>query len=485
MKQIESQQLALLEIIERIIEKVKEKKFSDKSVQNAMPMMIELGQRMDLTPIQALLFSAFVNFCDDDNLTKKDLAEFFDCPSIRVMRYSKDIDVLIEKDYIRQRNKMYYFVPQKTIDALENNSIPQPNLYESMDAETFMDTFCALLGELDCSDINQSLWECEFNNLCKSNKHLKIVKAFDGLQSEGNELLLFCVLLMRYFKYNDEHNCRYDIEDYFDDERQFNTLLRAVGMDVLPIKLNGYIGFGFADGQVDTASWTITEKTKKEFLSDYNICNKRALPSDVKSPEDIVEKELFYNESTTQQINQLAALLSVDRFHQIQQQLESHGMRKGFACIFYGYPGTGKTETVLQLAKRTNRSIMQVEISALRSKWVGETESNVKAVFESYRRICKMLSPEPILLFNEADAVLCTRQEGAVNSVDKMENAMQNIILQEMETLEGIMIATTNLTGNLDKAFERRFLYKIEFQKPTAEESKYIWQKNDSEFVGK
>lgn len=50
--------------------------------------------------------------------------------------------------------------------------------------------------------------------------------------------------------------------------------------------------------------------------------------------------------------------------------------------------------------------------------------------------------------------------------VDKMENSIQNIILQEMETLDGIMIATTNLTQNLDKAFERRFLYKIEFSRP-------------------
>lgn len=57
-----------------------------------------------------------------------------------------------------------------------------------------------------------------------------------------------------------------------------------------------------------------------------------------------------------------------------------------------------------------------------------------------------------------------------------MENAIQNIILQEMEQLEGIMIATTNLTKNLDKAFERRFIYKIEFERPTIEARTAIWQ---------
>jgi SpoVK/Ycf46/Vps4 family AAA+-type ATPase len=82
----------------------------------------------------------------------------------------------------------------------------------------------------------------------------------------------------------------------------------------------------------------------------------------------------------------------------------------------------------------------------------------------------------PILLFNEADAVLGIRQEGAQRAVDKMENSIQNIILQEMETLEGIMIATTNLTCNLDKAFERRFIYKIEFERPTLEAKTQIWK---------
>lgn len=80
------------------------------------------------------------------------------------------------------------------------------------------------------------------------------------------------------------------------------------------------------------------------------------------------------------------------------------------------------------------------------------------------------------MLFNEADAVLGVRMEGASRAVDKMENSIQNIILQEMETLEGIMIATTNLTTNLDKAFERRFLYKIRFDKPTLESRTRIWQ---------
>lgn len=151
-------------------------------------------------------------------------------------------------------------------------------------------------------------------------------------------------------------------------------------------------------------------------------------------------------------------------------------MRPGFCCIFYGTPGTGKTETVYQLARQTGRDIMRVDVDKIKSCWVGESEKNIKALFDRYRNICKNSKLAPILLFNEADAVLGVRMEGAARAVEKMENSIQNIILQEMETLEGIMIATTNLTTNLDKAFERRFLYKIRFDKPSVESRAKIWQ---------
>jgi SpoVK/Ycf46/Vps4 family AAA+-type ATPase len=124
----------------------------------------------------------------------------------------------------------------------------------------------------------------------------------------------------------------------------------------------------------------------------------------------------------------------------------------------------------------TGRDVLMVDVSQIKSCWVGESEKNIKAMFDRYRKYVKEKAVAPILLFNEADAVLGIRQEGAQRAVDKMENSIQNIILQEMETLEGIMIATTNLTCNLDKAFERRFIYKIEFERPTVEAKQQIWK---------
>ena len=231
------------------------------------------------------------------------------------------------------------------------------------------------------------------------------------------------------------------------------------------------------DGFADRNNFQLTAKVKEELLSELNLCDRQAnAGQELIKGETLPYKSLYYNERETMQIEQLASLLSRERFDEVRRRLAENGMRRGFACLFYGAPGTGKTETALQLARRTARDIMQVNFAQLKSCWVGESEKNVKELFDKYRALAKKSEVTPILLFNEADAIIGKRREGAERAVDKMENAIQNIILQEMETLDGILIATTNLTQNLDKAFERRFLYKIEFERPDLRSKQAIWQ---------
>ena len=151
-------------------------------------------------------------------------------------------------------------------------------------------------------------------------------------------------------------------------------------------------------------------------------------------------------------------------------------MCTGFACLFHGAPGTGKTETVYQIARLTRRDILPVDVSQTKSMWFGESEKKIKEVFDRYKTYANSSRIAPLLLFNEADAVIGKRKDTNSSAVAQTENAIQNIILQEMENLEGIMIATTNLTRNFDRAFDRRFLYKIEFNKPSLEAKRQIWK---------
>ncbi len=232
-----------------------------------------------------------------------------------------------------------------------------------------------------------------------------------------------------------------------------------------------------SDGMADTSYFKLTDKAKEMLFKELEIGKQQTKnQKELQKHDSFAEKKLFYNPREQVQIKQLSELLMPEKFASVQQRLEENGMRKGFACLFYGSPGTGKTETVYQLSRHTQRDLMVIDVSQIKSCWVGESEKNIKNAFDRYRNYVKQCDRAPILLFNEADAVLGIRQEGAQRAVEKTENSIQNIILQEMEQLDGIMIATTNLTQNLDKAFERRFIYKIEFARPSLEAKRSIWQ---------
>ncbi len=108
--------------------------------------------------------------------------------------------------------------------------------------------------------------------------------------------------------------------------------------------------------------------------------------------------------------------------------------------------------------------------------WFGESEKIIKRIFTDYRECAKKSHLCPILFFNEADAVLSKRISNGSGNTQQTENAIQNILLDELEYFSGIFMATTNLMNNLDKAFERRFLYKVEFSVPTEIQRTHIWQ---------
>lgn len=145
--------------------------------------------------------------------------------------------------------------------------------------------------------------------------------------------------------------------------------------------------------------------------------------------------------------------------------------------IFYGPAGTGKTMSALSLAKSLKKQVLSFDCSKILSKYVGESEQNVRKIFDTYKNICNEAKIEPVLLLNEADQFLSSRMESGTSSADKMHNQMQNIFLEQIERFEGVLIATTNFLQSLDSAFSRRFDFKIEFKKPNFNERLIIWQK--------
>ena len=98
--------------------------------------------------------------------------------------------------------------------------------------------------------------------------------------------------------------------------------------------------------------------------------NRRVSHKGLIKAESLAEKVLTYNATEHDQITELSSILSEKRFNDVQTRLRDAGMRPGFCCIFYGAPGTGKTETAYQLARQTGRDIMRVDVDKIKSCWV-------------------------------------------------------------------------------------------------------------------
>ncbi len=142
---------------------------------------------------------------------------------------------------------------------------------------------------------------------------------------------------------------------------------------------------------------------------------------------------------------------------------------KGLVALFAGEAGTGKTLTAEILAGELGMSLHIVAIPKIVSKWVGETEKNIRDVFQQAR------AHHAILLFDEADS-LFTKRVAVERAQDHFQNMEVNMLLQEVERFEGVVLLTTNLEANMDKAFQRRILFRIDFPNPGPEERARIWR---------
>ena len=314
---------------------------------------------------------------------------------------------------------------------------------------------------------------CEIRHLEHENSNLEIVKKAWELIKDPIDRVFFYYLCNNYLDgrtYLDSA-----LKDIYD--KQSDIMVQSIRWQneehILQIAGLAELGEQSFFGSVKV---NLTDDGLELFLGeDADKFKKKDKTNDLLSVDMIKAKNLYYSEELDKEISFLRDSIQPDAFAQLQDRLEEQALPKGVAAIFYGSPGTGKTETVYQLAKATGRDVMQVDISEMKTCWYGESQKLVKGVFAKYERLCKKAKNLPILLFNEADAIFGKRLENKGSSVDQTENAIQNIILEQMEKQIGILIATTNLEGSLDPAFERRFLFKVKFERPSLEAKIHIW----------
>ncbi len=178
--------------------------------------------------------------------------------------------------------------------------------------------------------------------------------------------------------------------------------------------------------------------------------------------------DLVVSESILDEVEEIKAWITHRHLLLDEWQLQKR-IKAGFRSLFYGPPGTGKTLTAALLGKSTGLAVYRVDLSLVVSKYIGETEKNLGAIFDQAEK------NDWILFFDEADALFGKRTQTA-SAHDRYANQEVSYLLQRIEDFPGVVILASNLKGNIDEAFARRFQSMIYFPIPGAEQRAQLWR---------
>ena len=481
----DNETMSMAACLNRIMIKVRRQSFNDNTIESLKDDFAYVGEKFAICPEEAALLSFVLeksnDFCRCDD---GDLANFLGCTNIEFIGFRKYLQSLSQKRIVRiGRNRggdATYQVMPEACDAIVNDTAFSEKSFAGLSTEDMFSEFRKLFIDFRNDNIDKGILLSDLNMLIDANPQndfsQKVLEC--GIrQCSETEQRIFMYLCHHYVSWGDKEVEFRHLGNLVSDREDEQKFFRFFQAEKHASQKMGLVRFGGEEGLMDKRSAALTDKVRNTFFTEVELfCDEvSAVNNDLMSCENIKEKMLFYNAPEQEQVERLEQLLEDTHFKGIQERLDEMGMRKAFNIILYGGPGVGKTETVLQLARKSGRDVFCIDASKIKDKYVGESEKALKGLFKIYRNLCSCKERKPVLFFNECDAVFSKRMENVDSSAAQMLNTLQNILLQELENLDGILICTTNMHGNLDPAFERRFLYKIELEKPGEEVRSRIW----------
>lgn len=349
------------------------------------------------------------------------------------------------------------------------------------------------------SFIQKSAYNSEIKNQIKLyEKHIKerlkkskfynvLADIFKEYNLEHKEQIIFLALLKEEYALSNESSISREMNSLLslisenDLERHKNKKLLQENAPLLNlIEYDEYLN---AFGDISKSFFIIDEILQRIINFEPKQSKKIKIESVLKDQDifELIEPSTDINDIIMpENTKELLENILKQQDKKVLERLHSWGIKSNknieAKIIFYGPAGTGKTMSALAMAKSMKKSVLSFDCSKILSKWVGESEQNVRKIFDTYKNIVQTCKQSPILLLNEADQFLSTRVDGSSGS-DKMHNQMQNIFLEQIERFSGVIIATTNFLESLDSAFSRRFDYKIEFKKPDFKDRLKFWEK--------
>lgn len=437
-----------------------------------------------LNEIQTVLYCVlFVGNYNDKNFSSS--WEYLKLTKIDNLRYMNDLQIILKKRLI-----VYHSYSRHYGDEYDINKKFIQNIIDNKKIENDCQTELTLIQAINVFEDIKEIYEGrhyqrQFQQALMdffNNNHFSVFKYLQNMKLETYQIFFIFSAITDALE-NADNNYNTNIlsilnlvflgktKSFVQYRKIIKNEDKLTSKNLIEIEDNNFRGFCFCK-----LSDKIVELLKEDGVELDDITQKNKENSKLLYHKKLPLKTLFYNDAEKKEIEILSNALNDEQFNLLQKRLEEKGMSVGITVLFHGSPGTGKTESVYQLAKQSGRNIYKVNISEIKSKWFGDSERLTKDIFTIYAQMKKNEEKCPILLFNEADGIIGKRKLAGSSNVADTENAIQNIFLEEIEKFDGILMATTNLIDNIDSAFERRFLYKIRFEKPDIENTAKIWQ---------
>jgi hypothetical protein len=425
-------------------------------------------------------------FIEKDDCSFNSISSYLGSNPFSIRKHFKHFDSLLKKGILRfysnGRNRRgvnsHLTIDSHFINCLFNENWQDYFIPKKVEIFSFLEEINQIkfrFNENLCGAMDLCL---QIHELKEYYAELEIVKKIAAYELPELEEIIIYFLLPKNLMDYENLPCKFFFETFFPQTSSFYLEFKRLQKKQLSIFEKNLVEFEAEDFFRDDKLLVLTEEARGLFLEpqkdndslDFVPQRGKLIPFD-----SILQTELYFDDEFNSNYHQFKNVVIEENYFTLIEKFKSQKLSPAITSIFFGPPGTGKTESVYQLAKAVGRHVILVDIGSVKDKFVGESEKRLKEIFSSYRAALKHFIKAPILLFNEADALLSARVEASTSS-DIMNNAMQNILLQELEDFKGILIATTNHLQNLDKAYERRFLYKLKFNKPSTEIRAEIWK---------
>jgi SpoVK/Ycf46/Vps4 family AAA+-type ATPase len=478
----------ILQTIADVHDQSKDSQLKPEFFEKIKPQLKVLSKYFNTSAIEAFFLATIFSLNYEERYVDfGTLKDFFNCNSHKVLGYQQVFDNLRHRNLIKMMKDLDSRRRLNRFDILINDELAD-SIIRGKKAPKFepvvidnpimlLEAIYQLEEDYEKNEIDRYELKSNFMQLLDEHKKMPIIKKLNQYKLEDEEKYVFLQTAWHTAIIGTQSvSPSRLLDNWFHVQSVKFVFIQTLIKEASPLIKNGLIALE-SNSFVDDLEITVSDQGKILLEeSGISMVPKPKQRKNIIMPETISQKKMIYNAEEEEQINRLQASLKPKKLRKIQQKLSQKGLSKGIVVLLHGEPGTGKTETVYQLAKSTGRAIAHVDISNSKSMWFGESEKIIKSIFTKYMKIAEAEERFPILLFNEADAILSKRTDVEMSNISRTENTIQNILLEQLENFQGILIATTNLTKNIDPAFERRFLFKIQMHKPTTEARAQIWK---------